>query len=360
MIDKTFSDNTQKAIMPHLKITEQLVSSALEKETGKECNVEITAMPDLGLANNSLRMRGGFFTGMFIEWNADVSFVPVDATVNSCGVSIFSLRKPLSFQEFKSRINNTKSFIREIGYNWNFEHGNHFVSICRNDLNQYFIVMHASADEYKKSIQEQSLYPLSNVWYYDDIKVIYTKNRDRYLRYLVGNAAKKFADIAIGLERINQERMNTVAMSIAGDLINEEVCYIPHYGMPSESSIAIGCSWKKDKSVLLSIPGRDIFIIKNIDNASKRWLTPHGFGAEIIGPSIIYKNGEFLINGVHIMQDKDIAQLNGKALRYITSEPRQIEDFINKILLKTNAKIISRLHPVVMINKDGYAVYVEK
>ena len=68
MIDKTFSDNTQKAIMPHLKITEQLVSSALEKETGKECNVEITAMPDLGLANNSLRMRGGFFTGMFIEW----------------------------------------------------------------------------------------------------------------------------------------------------------------------------------------------------------------------------------------------------------------------------------------------------
>lgn len=359
MIDKTFLDSTQKSILPHLQTTELLVASALEKETGKKCNVEIIAMPDLGLANNSIRMCGGFFTGMFMEWNADIPFVPVDTTVNSCGVSVFSLRKGISFQEFKSRINSTKEKMGQLGYNWNFERGNHFISLCRNDLNQYFIVMHASADEYKKSVPGRSLYPIPNVWYYDDIKVITTKNSERYLRYLVGNSAKRFTSIAIELERINKERMHSVATIIAGELIKEEVCYIPHYGMPTESSIAIGCSWRTDKSVLLSLPGNDVFIIERVDKSLDRWLTPHGFGAEIISPSISYKSGKLYINGSQILYDDDVALLKEKAIRHVRSDNRQIEDYINRILQKVNARVISKLHPIMTINKDGYAVYKE-
>jgi len=359
MIDKTFLDNTQKSILPHLQITEQLVVSALEKETGKKCNVEITAMPDLGLANNSIRMRGGFFTGMFMEWNADVPFVPVDATVNSCGVSVFLLREKIPFQEFKSRIDSAKKQMGQLGYNWNFERGNHFISLCRNDLDQYSIVLHASADEYKKSVPGRSLYPIPNAWYCDDIKVIATENSDRYLRYLVGDSANSFTSIAIELEKINEERMNAAAMMIAEDIIKEEVCYIPHYGMPTESSIAIGCSWKPDKSVLLSVPGKDVFIIENVDNGSNRWLTPHGFGAEIVSPNITYKNGKLYINGIHILHDDDVKLLKGKGIRYVQSDNKQIKDYINRILQEINARIISKLHPIVTINKDGYAVYKE-
>lgn len=357
MIDKTFLDSTQKSILPHLQTTELLVASALEKETGKRCKVEITAMPDLGLANNSIRMCGGFFTGMFMEWNADISFIPVDATVNSCGVSVFLLRKGISFQEFKSRINDAKEKVGQLGYNWNFEQGNHFISLCCNDLEQYCIVMHASADEYKKSVPGRSLYPFPNVWYYDDIKVITTKNSERYLRYLVGDAAKRFTTIAFELEKINKERMHSVATIIAGELIKEEVCYIPHYGMPTESSIAIGCSWKPDKSVLLSLPGKDVFIIESVDKGSEHWLTPHGFGAEITSPSIFYKNGKLHINGNPISHDDDVALLKEKGIRHVKSDKRQIEDYINNILQKINARIISKLHPIVTVNKDGYAVY---
>lgn len=336
-----------------------LVASALEKETGTKNNVEIIAMPDLGLSNNSMRMRGGFFTGMFMEWNADIPFVPVDATVNSCGVSIFSLRDGISIQEFISRINIAKSKIGQLGYNWNFERGNHFISLCQNDFGQYFIVMHASADEYKKSVPENSLYPVQDVWYYQDIKIVTLKNSGRYLRYLIGDPARKFILTAIRLERINKERMYSVANLIAGELIKEEVCYIPHYGMPTEASIAIGCSWRPEKSVLLTLPGKDIFIIESIEKVSERWLTPHGFGAEISDSSISYRNGELYINGIHILNDDDVASLSRKGIRHAKSDNIQIENHIHKILQKVNAKVLSILRPLVTIYNDGYAVYRE-
>lgn len=351
----TFDDNTQKSILPHLQITEHLIIEAIEKESGKMGDANIIAMPDLGFANNAIRMRGGFFTGMYVNWNSEIPFVPVDATVNSCGVSIFSLRSEISLEEFKSRISDTKKRINQLGYNWNFERGNHFISLCHDYLNNYYLVMHASADEYKKEKHNESLYPIQGGWYFDEIKTVYTK--DRYLRYICGSQALKFTQIAKRLENINHDRMNSIASMMASNYLKEEVIYVSHYGMPSSSSVSIGCTWNLDESILLSRPGNDIYIVKNKNPESSLWLTPHGFGSHIASSNILYRQCNLEINGVTIIRDEDVALLKGKVIRGEKFSTEQIEKYVCKILEKTNAIITNRFHPIITINKDGITLY---
>ena len=357
MIDKTLRDETQIAILPHLRLTEALVANAIKKETGKDSDVCITAMPDLGFANNSIRMKGGFFTGMYLEWNSIIPFVPIDATVNSCGVSIFLLNKKITSLDLEERINIARKKSNLLGYNWNFERGNHFISLCQIDEEKYCVVMHASADEYKKSLPKCSLYPIPSVWYYRDIKTEFSSDRKRYLRYLTGSSAEKFISIAIDLEVINRHRMQAFAELIFGKSIQDELFYIPHYGMPTMSSIAIGCSWKTQKSILLTLPGKDIFVIVNNNNDTARWLTPHGFGATAVNPTISYTENEFYINRIKITDDGDVRKIPGKNIRHFNSEDVEIENHIQRILEKCNATIASRIHPLITVKKGGFTVY---
>lgn len=89
MINYTLNDPTQQMLLPHLKITEELLSRVATKLSGQKKYAEITAMPDLGIAHNCTRMMGGFFTGARYVWDSTVPFVPVDATVNVCGTAVF-------------------------------------------------------------------------------------------------------------------------------------------------------------------------------------------------------------------------------------------------------------------------------
>lgn len=351
MIDRTLRDQMQLAILPHLTETENLAAQAIFKETGTDTGVRITAMPDLGLANNAVRMRGGFFTGMHMEWNSNVPFVPVDATVNSCGVSVFALNKDIPLQEFTERVKVAKQSLAAGGYNWNFERGNHFISICRADDGQYCAVMHASADEYKRDLRECALYPEQNVWYHDQIKTIWNHDRSRYLRYLVGSLVERFVGIALGLEDINHRRMQDCADALFGPILDSELIYVPHYGMPTASSVAIGCSWKAKRSILLSLPGRDFCMIEN--SSELPWLTPHGFGASIPNPDISYDHNGFHINGTCILSDTDVRSLNGKNIRFSGAGQDVVDRHIQKILDNCDATISKRFHPLLSINKDG-------
>lgn len=357
MIDKTLSDDMQKAILPHLLLTEKLVKKAIERETKKEGCVTITAMPDLGLANNPIRMNGGFFTGMYIEWKADIPFVPVDATVNSCGVSIFALKRPLSPAEFLAGVERAKEQAGKFGYRWNFERGNHFIILCQTCKNEYFAVLHASADEYKKSLPDHALYPVPGVWYEPEIKTVLSESSGRYLRYLVKSPAKRFISIARQLETINRERMRTFAEWVFGNELADELYYVPHYGMPTESSIAIGCSWSPQKSVLLTAPGKDFFLIENNEPGASSWLVPHGFGAVVPNPVISYNQQGLHINGMLITDEETVAALPGKGIRNVHSKDEEIEKQVDHILRRVNAKVVNRIKPLMTISKDGFAVH---
>src|SRR5262245_18717740 len=91
MRDLTLGDALQTAIIERLRITEGLLSAALTKLDGVHRSAEVIAMPDLGLPQNVTRILGGFFTGALYIWDSDTPFIPVDSTLNACGVSLFGL-----------------------------------------------------------------------------------------------------------------------------------------------------------------------------------------------------------------------------------------------------------------------------
>lgn len=356
MKNNTLNDRTQLEILPALEITEKLIEKAIHKETGYNGYAEITAMTDLGFSNNYMRMKGGFFTGMHFQWESSLPFVPVDATVNSCGVSVFVLNSDISYNEFVERIILAKEEIKNSEYNWNFERGNHFISLCQMDDNRCCVVMHASADEYKKTIIDNSLYPIPGVWYYNRIHHIESDDGNRFLRYLIGTEAERFISIAMSLEEKNHSRMRYMADAIFGNKIVNELLYVPHYGMPTNQSIAIGCSWKKEVAMLLTVPGRDLYLLTPSKQCmDDTWLTPHGLGAIVNSPCIQYNKKELYVNNKIMKSDNDIASLSGKRIRFSEKQNLEYQFHINQILTKCNASIWHKIHPLFSLNKNGFA-----
>ena len=177
---KNFSlnDNTQKEILKHLEVTSKLLTRVSSELSGKTKESVIYAMPDLGIAQNGTRMLGGFYTGACYTWDSDVQFIPVDATVNVCGTTIYKLKDKITPKEFQKRLDkvmndrntyikyaNThlpKQLLDSIDINdstkffWNYNVGNHFAILAEQvsddseiSKGQYMIV-HASAIELKK------------------------------------------------------------------------------------------------------------------------------------------------------------------------------------------------------------------
>lgn len=359
MINNTLNDETQKAILPVLRVTEELLTYAVMQENGGTGNAIIIAMPDLGLASNSMRMAGGFYTGCYIEWESKIPFIPVDSTVNSCGVSIYTLKNELTVDEFQNRLLDARRKTEKANYNWNFERGNHFISLCKNESGGNCVIMHASADEYKRTIAEKALYPSAGVWFYDDIKTYtHPAYEERYIRYITGRCAERFAGIASDLEAINHNRMNDFAEMIFGSNLSEEIVYAPHYGMPTESSIAIGCSWKPKKTVLLTVPGKTVYLLEPQSTEKKEmWLVPHGFGVSIQDASILYRKGGLYINEYGIESDEDVKKLDKKGIRFSIASDVDRENHVNQISECCNARIAERINPIATISSEGFAEY---
>jgi hypothetical protein len=359
MINLTINDATQKAILPHLQITEELLSSAILYETGIEGSAEIIAMPDLGLASNSIRMRGGFFTGMYAKWQSSIPFIPIDATINSCGVYVFTLRDIIDRDTFLDLIQNAKNRINKLRYSWNFERGNHFINIGTLDNGTPCVVMHASADEYKKK-NVDALYPTEQSWYFDSIKTYYSEScSGRYLRYITGTKAERFINIASSIEEINRKRMQEIAHLIFNNLINEELLFVSHYGMPTESSLAIGCSWKSKMFTLLTAPRKDIYIIKptadqhTVNTGSTNILYPHGLGVMINDPKISYHNGTMTINGVNIDSDYSVSLVPFKQVRMQDTSDYDIMDFVQNYAKSRECQIAHVIKPTMSLNSVG-------
>ena len=56
----------------------------------------------------------------------------------------------------------------------------------------YYIVVHASAAEYKEGNMKEGLFPEKDNWYYNSIKTYTDPETGRYFRYLDGEYAEKF------------------------------------------------------------------------------------------------------------------------------------------------------------------------
>lgn len=354
MINNTLNDPTQKMILPHLKITEELLSRVATKLSGKKMGAEITAMPDLGIAHNCTRMRGGFFTGARYMWNSNVPFVPVDSTVNVCGTAVFKLKSEISIQEFLERVETVLA--DKTKYMWNYTNGNHFISLCCSNgeygtESGYYMVTHASANEFKNG--PQGLYPNSDVWYYDAIQTEYLEGTSRYLRYIAGKTAERFYESAKMLISFNEERNRHFIKNVLQEYLDKEILSVQHYGMPNNHTVCIGSHWEPTTYTLLTAPGRPIFIVepgKNYDGS------PHGFGLAVKNPHIKFLQDAITIGDKSFHLGESI-NIGADALNRCAALTDNLDGYVNGILNVCPGRIIGKMYQIVSISKDGTKIW---
>lgn len=397
---KNFSlnDNTQKEILRHIEITARLLSKVGTKLSGNPKESIIYAMPDLGIAQNGTRMLGGFYTGACYTWNSNIPFVPVDTTVNVCGTAVYKLKRRITTQEFKKRLDDImktretyleyaktrlpSQILNSIDVNdeseffWNYNVGNHFAILAeQNEENselpagQYMIV-HASAIELKKDNLKYGLYPIPGNWYYDDIQTEYDIESNRYLRYIYGEKAVKFCQLAQLLQTINKDRNRYFCKKVLGDLADEEIINLSHYGMPTNNAVCIGCQWEQEDFTLLTAPGNDIFLVhpetssdNTIQLSGKNiTLTPHGCGVRLNNATdrISYSNDGIEIGEKRFKRGQSINIGNDVSVRTSNMSPQQLQEHIDSIMRICPGKIYGQMHQLFARTKHGDFDYTNR
>lgn len=297
-------DETQRYLLSYIKKTESLLRGVVEKYSTASVNGEklsdarIFPSLDLGFPNNSIRLAGGFATGMLVTWKCGTPIVPVDATVNVCSSSIFELPETYNMnqtdEEFNSYIEQLMCNANKAGYSFNFASGNHFFMIAEDEDGKKYLILHSSAKEFKESYI--GLYPAEGNWYSERIRTYPTPyvRGERYIRYLKGDDATFFISMAKKLEEVNVQIHKYFAdeMSARKCSLLERSTY-HHYYMPTDSSIAIGTFVEEPGTIvpIFSAPQKSICLFK-VDPV-KNWtiqlggrqkcLIPHGWGQAISG-----------------------------------------------------------------------------
>ena len=358
-------DRVQRTLINGLKITEKLLSKVATDLSGTQKKAEIYAMPDLGIPPYAYRLCGGFPTGMFAHWESDVPFIPVDTTMNVCGVGIYRINGYIPIMEFKFRV---EKALKDSKYKWNYSKGNHMISLMEANGAQclqrgQYLVLHASANEFQQNNKEKGLFVMPGNWFYDKIKTVYDIHSDRYLRYIVGKDALKFYSIAKCLEKYNYDRNDYLAKKILGDNYDKKVVASKHYGMPTINSVAIGCHWSCRLYPLLTAPGKNIYLIYpdfnnafSIDGGKKICLSPHGFGVDT--------DADIKINGASVkIGEKEFSSNDFKNYSINIGEDVEIRDAgsvrkkVDEILESCPGEIIDSLRQLAAFTKAGFEVY---
>lgn len=351
----TLNDRTQKKVLRELETTEKLISKVATKLSSTQKTCDVYAMSDLGIAHNVTRMRGGFFTGAAYVWEQpDTPFIPVDTTINVCGTALYKINSDMNITEFKERCE--KALKAPSRYDWNFTNGNHFISLCYSENNMgmqegYYMLVHASACEYK-----EELYPVIGNWYYQDI-CTERLNHYRYIRYIKGDKAEKLYEWAKLLESYNRERNHKFCQRVLSGNMGREILNVAHYGMPSIHEALIGVQKTEGLATLLTSPGKNVYIVKKIENAKNNYM-PHGFGLELPEESdfTYHKNGiqigekKFYSGSITIGEDA----IN----RHSFSETDEsLRKHIRKIVQINELEICAELKQICSFSANGFQVW---
>ncbi len=361
-------DNAHDLLLPFIQETEEMLSKALKTlDSTAEC--VITPAVDLGFPHDVIRIAGGFATGIFVEWKCNVPFIPVDTTVNIDTSTIFYLDDDITDILNEKDFENLRNRFEESSYVFNFHKGNHFISFGISEKNNKpVLVIHSNEKEFK--YQYNGLMPVETNWYMPDVKTF--SHNNRYIRYLSGQKAELFIDIAKMLEEYNIIRHRFVASL----LIDKKTKIIEqvdkhHYYMPNRNSVAIGCfiTNKHEEVPIFSKVGQDIFLfkpesggnnlIKTIIEKEEKYLVPHGWGKtcnDDISFKINWNTKKFNLSG----REYDIKPLVslGKderlTIREFSSDPKNEKSLFQ--LMKNNCPgvVSDRIRQICSFSKHGF------
>jgi hypothetical protein len=338
-------DPAQDLLIPFVKETESIMTEIL-LQLDKTAKCQIIPAVDLGFPHDVIRIAGGFATGLFVEWKSNVPFIPIDTTINIDTSTVFELEDDIAIDINESDFENLKAKMTESSYLFNFHKGNHFISFCHSTAtNKPLLIMHSNEKEFK--YQYNGLMPVNGNWYMDDVKVFHKGKR--YFRYLIGNKAELFIDIAKMLEEYNSIRHRFVAnLVIDGRTKIVSQKDDNHYYMPTRNSVAIGCFpvvYGKEVPIFSKL-GNDIFVFKpekggtnivtSINDNQKYLLTPHGWGKtceENITFSFDYNKLLFDLSGVQYKIEPLISLGKDKRLqiRKFSSNPQDNDSLFSQM-----------------------------
>ena len=236
-------DATQQALIPFLQDTEELLERIVKKhDTAGWAKVVPSA--GLGFSGNVVRMAGGFFAGALYDWSCSVPLVPIDASVNTCTCSVFRLSafdESMSNAEFHNLIENLNIEGAKEGYHFNFKSYNHFLTVAKNAVGSYYLLIHTSAREGPDNTF--GLYPGGNsTWFSEEIKTEINRAQTRYMRYIRGQSAIQLIDYSKRFREVNEKVHRFIADWLCRHCGMDAVEIAMHhlYGMPTDSSINIG------------------------------------------------------------------------------------------------------------------------
>lgn len=364
--ENLINDDAQKVLLPYLQVTNNLFTKAIKKHDSSENSYSIIFPSlDLGFPNNVQRLAGGFATGMLITWKCGTDIVPIDATVNVCSSSVFRLNNfdPTILETNFKKYLNESIFLEASnnkGYSFSFSSGNHFFMIAKDKGDNYYLVLHSSANELKNSFM--GLYPVEKNWYSSKIKHLTDKN-NRYIRYLKDDDARNFITMAHNFESYNEQIHRWLSKKINNDKECEWEIIKHHYYMPTDSSIAIGTFAEKPGTVvpIFSMPGKPIYLFRIGDNnwtidlgaqKGRVCLVPHGWGQNIKNVKSIKISNDY--KRLILQLDKDYEfEINSKS--HINCEGKHIRTFKNGqefLKIGTNmiqGEIVDTLYPVFLL-----------
>jgi hypothetical protein len=361
-------DIAHRLLLPFIEETEELLNSALSSlDSNATCR--IVPAPDLGFPHDVIRIAGGFPTGCLVEWNCSTPFIPIDTTVNIDTSSIFVLDQDISSDIDAGLFEWLGQRFETSSYVFNFHKGNHFISFGRTaTADTPILVIHSNEKEFK--YQYNGLMPGEDNWFADQVRVL--RRNNRYIRYIVGDTANLFVDLAQSLELFNVVRHRFVAHLLTQNrarILSQEDHH--HYYMPTRQSVAIGCFPVAvgTRVPIFSRPGRNIAIFEPGNGGPNALgtsacggssvLVPHGWGKTCIEGtsfSVDYDRRLFELSG-RTYDIKTLASL-GKderlQLRDFQSNDANPNGFFEQIGDHCPGVVVDQIVQVASFTKNGF------
>lgn len=359
------SDLAQEWLCSYLIDTERLLRSAVGSKFKSKTQIK-TAF-DLCVPHDVIRLLGGFATGVYVSWDASSSFVPVDICMNTDVSSVFYLDKSCERVFTEKNLKLLREWIEnKTTYIWNFDNGNHFVSFARARSGEYVLVMHSNEKEFK--LQGNGLVPTVDNWFFDNIQTISRKGR--YLRYLSGEKATVYYQLAKSLEEYSINRHRIFAAKLLGNeakIVNEY--HKMHYYMPSSREAVLGSYLCKPSEVvpIFSYPGGPIYWFKAMPggkntvvrpDGSKGLLVGHGYGKTFSKPiSLEIKNEQAHLNGVSypIEPQMGTSKHPDFALREFDDNPMSEKSIFSLVKQHTPGNVVNIIDQLAWSCSSGFA-----
>lgn len=361
-------DIAHELLLPFIRETETILQLALNSiDSNASCR--IVPAPDLGFPHDVIRIAGGFPTGCLVEWNCLTPFVPIDTTVNVDTSSIFVLDDDISHDVNAETFGWLRRKFERSSYVFNFNKGNHFISFGRKAATGTpVLVIHSNEKEFK--YQFNGLMPAEDNWFADQVRLF--RHHDRYIRYVIGDVANLFVDVAKSLEQFNVLRHRFVAHLLTRNrarIISQEDHH--HYYMPTRQSVAIGCFPVKagTRVPVFSRPGRNIAIFEpqkggpnalgQSESGNDLVLVPHGWGKTCVEGttfSIDFDRRSFVLSG-KMYEIKALVSL-GKderlQLRDFPTNSSELGGFFAQISHHCPGVVVDQIIQMASFTKNGF------